>query len=234
MAERDKALVNILERLAGEMTQQDEMLSKLMAHQNELSKAIESSALRLRGTQSDSEKSYDKLLDAMSNYRSDMLSLVNEQDRINRNIDELQNILKITTYSIDVTNKRLADISERQSHHEKASNDYYEFASKQPDIMRNAIKDTSRDFTRLHAETEKNLTLLHKETERQLQSFQHETTRRLLLLDGIISSLQTLILRTEPPEKKPLWIIRPFIKLHSLLLRLFRKAQQPLSKNEDD
>lgn len=234
MAERDIALVNILERLANEMTRQDKMLEDLLLRQNELSKAMESAVLRLRGTQADSERSYDKLMETMSHYRSDMLSLVREQDNINQNIDELQNVLKTTTLTTDVTNKKILEIGERLSHLEKISGEHFEYASKQPEIYREAIKDSSRDFTRLHAETEKNLTLLHKDTENRLQDFQHETTRRLLLLDGIISSLQTLLVRTEPPEKKPPWIIRVFKSTGKFFGGLPHRIKQFFSKGEDN
>ena len=41
-----------------------------------------------------------------------------------------------------------------------------------------------------------------------LEKLQQDTARRLLVLGDIESALQTLLIRTEPPEKKPFWFIR--------------------------
>ena len=212
MSDRDQALIGILERLAGEMQQQDDMLEDLLARTDALSKKLEATEKQ----QQDSlrvQKSQDTLYDPSRNYRSDMLSLVNEQDRINKNIDDLQKNLKTATYALDVTNQKLLNIDERLSSHEKISNEYYAQAQKQPVIFQEALDESNRSFSKLHAETEKRLGEMSKETMQQLDKFQHETARRLLLLDGIVTSLETLLIRTAPPEKKPSWISRMFRKI---------------------
>jgi len=210
-SDRDQALIGILERLAGEMQQQDDMLEDLLARTDSLAKSQEALGRQLReGNSGGTQKPQEKLFDPSRDYRSDMLSLVNEQDRINKNIEELQKIVKTATFALDVTNQKLVSLDERLTGHEKISNEYYAAAQKQPAIFQEALNDSSRNFTKLHAETEKRLGETLGETARQLDRFQHETTRRLLLLDSIVTSLQTLLIRTEPPVKKPLWISRFF------------------------
>ena len=213
MSERDQALIGILERLASEMEQQDSMLEDSLKRQAELAKSLDSAERHLRRKQIDAEKAQEKLSDSFHHYRSDMLSLVNEQDRINRNIDDLQKAIKTAAYTLDATNQKITGLDERLKQHEKTSQEHFEHALKQPGVFREVLDDSNRNFTRLHADTEKHLGELHRETARQLDKFQHETMRRLLLLDGIITSLQTLLVRTEPPEKKPLWIVRQFSKI---------------------
>ena len=213
MSDRDQALIGVLERLASEMEHQDSMLEDSLRRHAELAKSLDSTERHLRRKQIDAEKEHEKMFDSFNHYRSDMLSLVNEQDRINRNIDDLQKTIKTTTYTLDATNKKIADLDERLKHHEKTSLEHFEHALKQPGVFREVLSDSNRNFTKLHADTEKHLGELHRETARQLDKFQHETMRRLLLLDGIITSLQTLLVRTEPPEKKPPWIARQFSKI---------------------
>ena len=218
MSERDQALIGILERLAGEMELQDRMLEDIQARQSELAKALGTTELHLRSKQVDAEKSHETLLEAIHHYRSDMLSLVNEQDRINKHIDDLQKVIKTTTYTLDTTSQKLSSLDERQKLHEKVSHDHFEHTLKQPGAFQSVLDDTNRSFTKLHADTEKHLGELHRETARQLDKFQHETLRRLLLLDGIIDSLQTLLVRTDPSIKRTPWIARQFNKL----LKFFR------------
>jgi len=215
MSERDQALINILERLAGEMKQVDLRLEDSLARNTELLKSLESTGRQLRGKQLDADRSHDKLFESFHHYRSDMFKLVNEQDQINRNIDDLQKTLKTTMFLLDNTNQKLADLDERLKMHEKTSYDYYEHTSKQPEIFRDALEDSNRNFTKLHTDTEKHMGRAHRETIRQLEKFQYEAMRRLLLLDNIISSLQTLLVRTEPPERKPSWVARQFNRLIS-------------------
>jgi len=210
---RDQALIGILERLAGEMQQQDDMLEDLLARTDSLAKSLETLEQQQKGSPGDSRKTKDNLYDPSRDYRSDMLSLVNEQDRINKNIDELQKVVKTAAYALDVTNQKLVNLDERLTSHEKISNDYYAEAQKQPGIFQEALNDSTRSFAKLHAETEKRLGEMYSETTRELDKFQHETARRLLLLDSIVTSLETLLIRTAPPEKKPSWVSRLFKKI---------------------
>ncbi|MCL2629054.1 MAG: hypothetical protein FWD44_10255 [Oscillospiraceae bacterium] len=213
MTGRDQALIGILERLAAEMQDQDDMLEDLLKRTDALSKAT--------GAAQSNDPARD--------YRSDMLSLVNEQDRINKNIDDLEKVVKTAAYALDVTNQKLIGLDERLGVHEKVSNEYYAQAQKQPAIFQEALDNSSRNFAKLHAETEKRLGEMYSETTRQLDKFQHETTRRLLLLDSIVTSLQTLLIRTEPPVKKPSWISRMFKRIGTFFrFRLpFKMKKEP-------
>ena len=48
----------------------------------------------------------------------------------------------------------------------------------------------------------------HGETHKQLEKYQRDITRRLLTLDGMMGALETLLVRTEPPQKEPSWMIK--------------------------
>jgi chromosome segregation ATPase len=225
-AVREQALIGILERLANEMEQQDVMLEDLIKRHDEFVKSSENAETYRRTKLNDAEKAHDKMFESFHHYRSDMLSLVNEQDRINKNIDELQKMVKTATYSLEVTNQKISSLEERLTLQEKATQEHYEHSQKQAEAFKHEIAESSRNFAKLHAETEKHFSELHKETERQLDKSQHETMRRLLMLDGIVSSLQTLLTRTEPPEKKQPWIKRLVSntgKLFRIKLPLFFK-----------
>jgi len=236
--DREQALVNILERLVGEMRQQDSKLEDLLARSTELTNSLDSTGRQLRGKQIDAERaaerSHDKLLDSFHHYRSDMLKLVNEQDQINKNIDNLQKLVRTTMFTLDSTNQRLIDLDERLNLQEKISREHYEYSVKESEVFQGTMDNSTRNYTKLHTDTEKQLGQLHSETSRQLDKFQHETKRRLMLLDDIITSLQTLLIRTEPPERKTPWIVRMFGKLVkffrvktplllSKILQLFKK-----------
>jgi len=236
--DRDQALINILERLVGEMRQQDSKLEDLLAHSTELTNSLDSTGRQLRSKQIDTERaaerSHDKLMDSFHHYRSDMLKLVNEQDQINKNIDALQKSVRTTLFTLDTTNQKLIDLDERLNLQEKISREHYEHSVKESEVFQGAIDSSNRNYTKLHGDTEKQLGHLHKETSRQLEKFQHEMVRRLMLLDSIITSLQTLLIRTEPPERKTPWIARMFRKivdffrlkipfLFSKIVRLFKK-----------
>ena len=236
--DRDQALVNILERLVGEMRQQDSKLEDLLAHNTELTNSLDSTGRQLRGKQVDAERaaerSHDKLLDSFHHYRSDMLKLVNEQDQINKNIDALQKSVRTTLFTLDATNQKLIDLDERLSLQEKLSREHYEHSAKESEVFHGAIDNSNRNNAKLHADTEKQLGQLHSETSRQLDKFRNETKHRLMLLDDITSSLRTLLIRTEPPERKAPWIARMFgnvvkffrVKIplfFSKIVRLFKK-----------
>jgi len=234
MSNRDQALIDILERLAREMEHQKQMLEDLNTLQNDFSKSVETMELQRRSRHIDSDKAHDKLFESFHHYRSDMLSLVNEQDRINSNIDNLEKLIKNTTFALETSIQKLKDMDGRLKHLEKAFGEHSEHSLKQETVLRDEMAESTRNFTKLHADTEKHLGELHTETGRQLDKFQHEIMRRLLMLDGIVTSLQTLLIRTEPPEKRPLWIVRLFrkvIKFFRFKLPLFFRSLFSKRKN---
>ena len=219
MSDRDKTLINILERMVDQMQKQDLLLEDVIRRQNELIRGVDGAESHRGLLHSQTDKSLERLSESIIRFRSDMLSLVNEQDHINKNIDDLSKLIKTTTFAVDNSNKRLADIDERAKSQEKSIREHYEHSLKQAEVLQRELADTNRSFAKLHMDTEKRLGQLHQETQRQLKKLQQETMRRLLALDGIDSALQTLLIRTEPPEKKSPLIVRIFKNI----VRFFRK-----------
>jgi len=321
--DRDKALIGILTRLANEMQDQDNMLTEVIESQKNLVKAQKLTEQYMRRKQIEVDEDHKKMMNSFSRYRSDMLKLVNEQDTINRNISDLQNVVKATTYTIDSTSHMLTVLDDRLSRHEKTAEEQAEDATKQQENLKIAIderllhlekttgeqaehtikqqeelksainevaldftrlhadtekraaeihSDTSeqinkirrdftklyadtekrtgelhyetaeqlsklqRDFIKFHADTEKRTDELHRETAEQLNKFQFETTRRLLLLDSIVTSLQTLLVRTDPDLKKRPLIVRIFSRIAGFfrfkLPFLFQKVKYKLARTE--
>jgi len=221
-SDRDKALINILERLGGELQRQGMLLEDLTERQNEVSQSMRSTEYQLSTQYNESERTYDKIQESISRYRSDMLSIVNEQDHINAGVKGLRKDIGNTVFSLETNNKRLEDLEARIKASEKAMRDHYDASQKQAESVPKEFADVRQNVSRLHADTEKRLGELHRETQRLLDKMNNDTTRRLLRLDGIESALATLLIRTEPPEKKPLWIVRVFNRVG-----VFFKMQLP-------
>jgi len=229
--ERDKTLINILERIGGELQRQGALLDEITARQNEVSQSMRSTGYQLSAQYGESEKTTDKIQDSLSRYRSDMLSIVNEQDHINEGVKELRKEVGKAIFSLETNNKRLENLEARLNASEKALKDHYEASQKHSDSIPKEFANVKQNESRLHADTEKRLGELHRETQRLLEKMNKETTRRLNVLDGIESSVGTLLIRTEPPEKKRPWIVRAFtlagvffkIRLPALIKRLFSR-----------
>ena len=208
--DRDKTLINILERMVGQMQKQDLLLEDMTKQLNELSRDSEGARLHRVSLQNRTENSNEKLGESISRFRSDMLSLVNEQDHISKGLENLSKLVKTATFSLEDNNRRIEDLDELVRIQEKSVRNHYEHSLKQAEAYTRELADSRRNFTKLHAETEKRLGQLNYETQQQLARLQQETTRRLLALDGIDSALHILLERTEPPEKKPFIFVRLF------------------------
>ncbi|MCL2280252.1 MAG: hypothetical protein FWC20_12735 [Oscillospiraceae bacterium] len=241
-SDRDHALIGVLTRLAEEMQEQDKMLADVISRQTNLGKGLEATEQYIRRKQIEVDEAHNKMMDSFHHYRSDMLKLVNEQDTINRNISDLQSVVKTTTFTLDNTNHMLTALDERLSRLEKVTGEQIAHTMKQHGSLQEALDESgrevarlhtetekridgfhretaeqldksSRDFSKLHADTEKRIDDFHKDTLEQLDKFQYETTRRLLLLDSIVNSIQTLLVRTDPELKKKPWIVRVFKRI---------------------
>jgi len=212
-SDRDKALVNILERIGGELQRQGDVLEDVIKNQDELSRELRSAEFQFGAQQGACEKSIDKISGTISHYRSGMLSLVNEQDRINESLKDMRRMIHDTNFALETSNQTMAVVNERVSAQDKAMRDYYEHSLKQEAATQKGIANTERTVYKLHTDTEKRIIEIHKENQAQLEKLQQDTMRRLLTLDGIDAALNTLLIRTEPPEKKPLVFIRMFKKL---------------------
>ena len=216
VSQRDSTLIMILERLTDQIHKQDMQLEIIIKHKDELLKIIESTEFRRGALQSEADISFKKVHDALSRYRSDMIDLVKEQDNINKCLEEMRKLIKNTALALESNNKRLEVIDERSKSMEKTDRAHYELSLKQAEILPIEIADASRNYTKLHTETDRIMGKMHHETVKELEKMQNETLRRLLALDGIEAALQTILTRTEPPEKKPFFVIKIFRKLVSL------------------
>ena len=258
MSERDTTLINILDRMIGQLQRQDTLLDDLVKRQEEFSKAMESVEFRQEtllddlmqrqeefskamesvqfsreSMQAETGAGFDRLRDALSRYRSDMLSLVNEQDHINKKMDDMNALVNKTAYAMGNADQKLTDLSERIKIQEKAIGANYEHSLKQAETAQIKFDETNRNIVKLHADEEKHLGEMHRETQRQLEKTQQETSRRLLALDSIEDALRTLLARTEPPAKKPFWIVRQVKKIGGfcrirlpLMVRRLRKRRK--------
>ena len=254
MTKRDSALVNILGRMADQLQKQDQALENIAARQLELAKALETADYNWKARQIEAEASIAKLQDSFSRYRSDMLSLVNMQDHIDKSMIGLSNQENKSTYALEQVNQALSvidkgvvSLSNQESKttyglekasqaltglearikvQEKSVTDHFAYSLKQAEVLPNVVSDSYRNVAKLHMDTEKNLGKMHHETQRRLEKLQQDTVRRLMVLDDVESALRTLLIRTEPPEKKPFWFIRLFRTLGGFvsakLPRLFR------------
>jgi len=254
-SQRDATLVNVLERMADHLQNQDQLLGEILDRQQEISKSMESIEFQRFMRQDESESGYEKLLESFTRYRSDMLRLVNEQDRMSKGMSDFSSRAVTIAYATENTDQKAEDLRERFKIQEKTVRDHYEHALRQAVSLPKEITDSYRDVAKLHmetekrlgqlhsetqqllaesnrnvakqhVETEKRLVQLHNETQRQLDKSRAETLRRLMALDGIESALQTLLIRTEPPEKKPLLIIRIFRPVG----RVIRKTLTSISR----
>ena len=231
VSDRDKTLINILERMVGQIQRQDILLNEIIKNQNEFTKSAGSLEYRRSALQREADDSLGKIQDSINRYRSDMLSLVNEQDNTSKSLKELNKMVSKSSYTLESSAQTLSGLDERTISQEKVVSKHYEHALKQAEIIPKEIADASRSLSKLHADTEKRLVEQHRDTVRLLEQLQHETTRRLLVLDSFDEALRTLLIRTEPPEKKPFFLVRLFSRI-SLFFRfklpkLFKGKQPP-------
>lgn len=252
MTRQESALVSILERMADQLTKQDQLLEdvntrqfdltkaleaiefQIEARQNDYSRALESMEYQIGIRQSGADSDVKGLQDTISRYRSDMLSLVNEQDNINIKVAELNTLLNKTVYAMEKANQTISELEAKSKSQEKIANEHFTHSLKQAEILPKEISNSTQSISKLHMDTEKSLGKMHQDTQRQLEKLQQDTTRRLLVLGDIETALQTILVRTEPPEKKPFWIKRLFrrvfgffrLKINQLIRRI-----KPISKD---
>jgi len=226
ITDRDATLVNILERMASQLQKQAELLEDIVKRQDELSISSGKSERRRDALYRETDSTYEKIGESLTRYRSDMLSLVNEQDHINSNITDLRKMIKDAAFSLEKSAHKIEDLDARINTQSKEMHEHFEHSLRQAEILPKEFADVSRNVTKHHMDAEKAFGKMHHEAQRSLEKSHQETTRRLLALDGIEASLQTLLIRTEPPEKKTPWIVRLFKKIgrffRTKLPQLFR------------
>ena len=202
-SQRDLTLINILERMVGQLQRHDALLQDAIDSQTAISSAIENSVFHQNLNRDEMEADFKKLQDSFARYRTDMLSLVREQDIMRRSVEDMLTQVSKLAYSFENTGKTVADIDARLKQQDKTVHDHVEYSSKKWEKLPSSFSETNRNIAELHTDVKKNLDKIHDEMNRQLEKYQRETTRRLLTLDGMMSALETLLIRTEPPEKKP-------------------------------
>ena len=275
--DRDMTLIRVLERMADQIQRQDELLDGILKRQADYNREATNIEFQRSLQQSESDTALRQHTDSLSRYRSDMLSLVNEQDVMNKNMKELQKLVSSATFAAELTTERVAVLEELLKTQEKEIHDHFEHSLKQAETLPQEFASTSQNYAQLHAETEKSLEKMHAETQSQLEGFaklhadteksienmhaetqkqlegftklhadteksienmhaetqkqlegftklhadteqhiskmhaetqrnlermQHDTLKRLMSLDDMESVLQTLLIRSEPPEKK--------------------------------
>jgi len=213
-SQRDSTLVNILERMADQLQKQDQLLDDVARRQFELSQALDASEQRLVAWHNEVALNVEKLQESFSRYRSDMMRLVNEQDHMAKDMSGLNKQANTITYAFETSIQKLAGLENRAAAQEKTASNHFTHALKQAEILPKEINASTRSITKLHMDTEKSLGRMHTETQRQLEKLQQDTTKRLMVLSDMDASLQTLLIRTEPPEKRP-----------GVLTRLFRRVK---------
>ena len=236
-SQRDLTLIKVLERLSDQLRAYETRLEEVEKNQADILELVRRSEQRQDSRMDMSEKALEKFKDSMLRYRSDMLSIVNEQDRMSDALKELTKRQGMIAASQEEIGKDLSDLDGRFAVQEKHVREHYDYTLKLGGAFASGLADTNRNSAKLHADTEKQLgdehreikkqladadhktIKLHEDTEKRLGEAQRETVRqitelrqemkrRLLSLDGIEATLQVLMVRTEPPEKRPFIAIR--------------------------
>jgi chromosome segregation ATPase len=225
ISNRDKALVSILERVFEQLQVQETLVKELAERQVKISGAIEDSEFQRNLNRDEVDDGLKKLQDSFARYRSDMLTLVHEQDVVRDKTEStLENVNKLA-YSLENTDQIVSQIGSTLEKQHRALHDDIAFTNTQWEKMPLEFANTNRGIAELHAETEKYFTQLQKETDKHFSKLQRETMRRLLILDKMMTALETLLVRTAPPDKKPFAFIR-FFKIIGRFFKNIRNKQK--------
>jgi len=229
-SQRDSTLVNILERMADQLQKQEQLLDDATRRQTELAQELAASEQRLLAWHNEVSANVGRLQESFSRYRSDMMKLVNEQDRMSKDMSGLFKQAGTITYAFESASHKLTGLENRAATQERAVSDHFTHSLKQAEILPKEIDGSTRSIAKLHMETEKSLGKMHSETQRMLEKTQQDINRRLLALDGIETALQTLLIRTEPPEKKPNIFIRLFRRMKGACRAMAARVRKIMAK----
>ena len=218
---RDRALVSILERMVEQLQFQDKLLHELIERQAKFSGTIEDSMFHQDLQRDENDAGIKKLHDSFIRYRSDMLGFVREQDSTRKSVEDTLKQVNKLSYSFEGTGKVVSDIEERLKKHEKSVHDHIAFSNKKWDNLPIMLAETNHSIAELHVEMEKRFKQTSVETKRWLEKQQKDTEHRLLALDSMETALETLLVRTEPPEKNPLLILRVLKSIGRFFRRMF-------------
>ena len=249
LSQRDEMLIKILDRLSDNIWKQELLLDEIIKRQLEQTANIERAWLQLHERHDTSDSAREKEHEDFLRYRSDMLHLVNEQDRLNdivKDVGKKQSAIAFSQDSIintlmsldqrfdtqmeDISKKQttfafsqdsmtnaLAELDKRIEAQEKVIREINKYTIRHEETLSKEIADMNRNVAKLHIETDKIVGNANRETRKQVSEAMHSTISRLQALDRIESTLDVLLIRTEPPEKKPLIIKRLFRKFRGML-----------------
>ena len=208
VSQRDMTLINVLERLGAQIQQYDLRLEEIEKRQEESLQAAERSDSWKFVRQDETDAALAELKKEFLRYRSDMLNVVREQGYLDERMKSLSKRQDMIAGAQEDINRDVANLDKRFDAQEKKMHELYEYSLKQGDMLSGKIVESDRHAAKLHMDTDKRLMEDYRENKRQIEALRSDMMRRLLAFDGIESALQELMVRTEPPEKKPFIMVR--------------------------
>ena len=208
ISQRDMTLINVLERLGAQIQQYDTRLEEIEKRQTELMQTAERTDSWKLMRQDETDAALGDLKKEFLRYRSDMLNIVREQGYLDERMKGLAKRQDMIAGAQENINQDVANLDKRFGIQEKTVRELYEYSLKQGNALSGNIFESDRHAAKLHMDTEKRLMEAYRENKRQIEALRQDMMRRLLAFDGIESALQELMVRTEPPEKKPFVLIR--------------------------
>jgi len=205
---RDETLINILERLSDNIRNQQLQLDDIASMQHDLSVSMERAGLQYNSRHDVTNAAIERSQESIQRYRSDILSIVNEQDRTNMLVSDLSKKQAAIAFTQDNISHALSDMIKLLEAQKKDTHDANEFSVRHGESLTKDISGVDRNVAKLHMDFEKRTGDMRKETQQQLEKIRMDFERRLLSLDKIEAALDLLLVRTEPPEKKPFFVIR--------------------------
>ena len=220
LSERDMTLINVLDRLAAQIRHQDALIGDLSDSMQELMSAVKNSEQKQQSRLDGTEHSIEKFGEGFTRYRSDLLKIVNEQDRVGELTEELSKRQIQISEAQERINLILEGLEKRFGAQEKTATTHYDYSLKQGIELPKQVEDINRHVSKLHMDTEKRLIEDHRDINKMVRDLRSDTMHRLLSLDGVEASLKELLIRTEPPEKKKFFIFR-FVRFIRLKTSVF-------------
>ena len=108
------------------------------------------------------------------------------------------------------TEKRLDNLTKDIEGVNRNAGKLYVDTERRLDTIAKDVENVGRNAAKLHEDTERQFKDEQREIKHQVEELRKETMRRLLALDKIEATLEIIMVRTEPPEKKPFFLLRFF------------------------
>ena len=226
VSQRDETLVKVLERLSDDIRNQQLQLDDIVKQQQDLFTEIERAGHQYHSRHDATNSAIERSQDAFQRYRSDMLSLVHEQDHMNQVITDLGKKQAVVAFSQDNIMNGLKSLEKRAEANDKIVREINTYSIRHDETLSREIAIMNRSVAKLHMDTEKHLGEMHHETHKKLEKMRMDVERRLLALDKIEASLNVLLIRTEPPEKKPFFVVRIIRRLRMLIKNIWIRLKE--------